>query len=43
LKADFEREYGKLKNEYERELIRLDREILYLEHAKEAVAKGFES
>lgn len=43
LKADFERDYAKLKSDYEREVIALDRENAYLENAKEAVAKGFES
>ena len=43
LRADFERDYAKLKSDYERECITLEREKLYLENAKEALAKGFES
>ena len=41
LMADFEREYALLKNNYERELLRLERERAYVELAKEELSRGF--
>jgi hypothetical protein len=41
--SEFERDYEKLKSDYEREVLFLQREMAYLENAKEAAAKGFES
>jgi len=43
LKAELEREYSKLKSDYERECIMLERERAYLENAREAIDKGFDS
>ena len=42
LMAEFEREYVLLKNNYERELLRLDRERAYVTFAKDELARGFE-